>query len=91
MAPNVNPQKPTEVTITRAKGRPMLSWVGKKPLGRVTAFPAQAIERFSATTANTVPALGAGRYTLPAPPAGATVAVKVIDMLGEECVVRLTA
>ena len=37
--------------------------------------------------------LVAGRYTLPAPPAppaGATVAVKVIDMLGEECVVRLT-
>lgn len=26
----------------------MLSWVGKKPLGRVTAFPAQHIERFSA-------------------------------------------
>jgi hypothetical protein len=29
MAPNVNPPKPAEVTITRAKGRPMLSWVGK--------------------------------------------------------------
>lgn len=28
-----------------------------------------------------------GRYELPAPKAGATVAVKVIDMLGEECVV----
>lgn len=26
----------------------MLSWVGKKPLGRVTAFPAQNVERFSA-------------------------------------------
>ena len=45
-------QKPTDVTIARAKGRPMLSWVGKKPLGRVTAFPAQAIERFSATGAH---------------------------------------
>lgn len=44
-------KKPTEVTITRAKGRPMLSWVGKKPLGRVTAFPAQAVERFSADDA----------------------------------------
>jgi DNA modification methylase len=44
-------KKPTDVTIARAKGRPMLSWVGKKPLGRVTAFPAQAIERFSATSA----------------------------------------
>ena len=41
-------KKPTEVTITRAKGRPMLSWVGKKPLNRVTAFPAQHIERFEA-------------------------------------------
>lgn len=51
-------KKPTEVSITRAKGRPMLSWVGKKPLGRVTAFPAQAIERFSATDA--VPAQGLG-------------------------------
>ena len=61
MAPNVNPKKPTEVTITRAKGRPMLSWVGKKPLGRVTAFPAQAIERFSASNAsNAAPAQGLG-------------------------------
>lgn len=41
-------KKPTDVTVGRAKGRPMLSWVGKKPLGRVTAFPAQQIERFSA-------------------------------------------
>ena len=61
MAPNANPKKPTEVTITRAKGRPMLSWVGKKPLGRVTAFPAQAIERFSASNAsNAAPAQGLG-------------------------------
>lgn len=44
-------KKPTEVTVGRAKGRPMLSWVGKKPLGRVTAFPAQHIERFSADDA----------------------------------------
>ena len=51
-------KKPTDVTIARAKGRPMLSWVGKKPLGRVTAFPAQAIERFSATDA--APAQGLG-------------------------------
>ena len=44
-------KKPTDVTVGRAKGRPMLSWVGKKPLGRVAAFPAQHIERFSATDA----------------------------------------
>lgn len=30
-----------------------------------------------------------GRYELPASPAGTVVAVKVIDMLGEECVLRL--
>lgn len=44
-------KKPTDVAVGRAKGRPMLSWVGKKPLGRVTAFPAQHIERFSAEDA----------------------------------------
>ena len=44
-------KKPTDVTITRAKGRPMLSWVGKKPLGRVSAFPAQHVERYSAADA----------------------------------------
>lgn len=41
-------KKPTDVMVARAKGRPLLSWVGKKPLGCVTAFPAQHIERFSA-------------------------------------------
>ena len=44
-------KKQTDVTVGRAKGWPMLSWVGKKPLGRVTAFPAQHIERFSADDA----------------------------------------
>jgi hypothetical protein len=38
--------KKTEVKITAAKGRPMLVWVGKRPLARVTAFPAQHIETF---------------------------------------------
>ena len=36
----------TEVTITPAKGRPMLQWVGKRPLKRMTAFPAQTVEAF---------------------------------------------
>lgn len=49
--PTKTTKKPADVTINRAKGRPMLSWVGKKPLGRVTAFPAQHIERFSAADA----------------------------------------
>ena len=49
-------KKPTDVTVGRAKGRPMLSWVGKKPLGRVTAFPAQHVELFSADdVANQLP------------------------------------
>jgi len=38
--------KPAEVKVTAAKGRPMLTWVGKRPLSRVTAFPAQHIETF---------------------------------------------
>jgi DNA modification methylase len=35
-----------EVKITAAKGRPMLTWVGKRPLRHVTAFPAQLVETF---------------------------------------------
>lgn len=35
-----------DVIITQAKGRPMLSWVGKRALRSVTAFPAQHIETF---------------------------------------------
>ena len=50
------PTKPKEqVTIAKAKGRPMLSWVGKRPLRAVTAFPAQHVESFSAPSANKVP------------------------------------
>lgn len=37
---------PAEVRVTAAKGRPMLTWVGKRPLTRVTAFPAQHAETF---------------------------------------------
>ena len=36
-----------EVKITAAKGRPMLTWVGKRPLSRVTAFPAQHVETYA--------------------------------------------
>jgi len=35
-----------EVTIAAAKGRPMLTWVGKRPLRHVVAFPAQHVETF---------------------------------------------
>jgi DNA modification methylase len=34
------------VKITQAKGRPMLSWVGKHPLTQIIAFPYQHIETF---------------------------------------------
>lgn len=50
-----NTKKPKEVTVAKAKGRPMLTWVGKKPLARVRAYPAQAIERFDATAGKPVP------------------------------------
>jgi hypothetical protein len=36
-----------EIKISAAKGRPMLSWVGKRPLRHVTAFPAQHMETFN--------------------------------------------
>ncbi len=36
-----------QVRITQAKGRPMLSWVGKRPLREVRSFPAQLVERFA--------------------------------------------
>ena len=35
------------VQIAEAKGRPMLHWVGKRPLDYVTAFPAQLVETFN--------------------------------------------
>lgn len=45
--PAIEP-KPVKVNITAAKGRPMLTWVGKRPLSHVTAFPAQRVERHDA-------------------------------------------
>lgn len=46
--PTAPPQK-AEVKIAPAKGRPMLTWVGKRPLSHVTAFPAQRVETFDPT------------------------------------------
>lgn len=43
MANNTN-----DIKIGKAKGRPMLTWVGKKTLDKVTAYPAQKIESFNA-------------------------------------------
>ncbi|MBI2762942.1 MAG: site-specific DNA-methyltransferase [Chloroflexi bacterium] len=39
----------TSVPIAKAKGRPMLQWVGKRPLREVRSFPAQLVERFAST------------------------------------------
>jgi len=36
-----------KIEITAAKGRPMLTWVGKRPLRYVNAFPAQQIESYN--------------------------------------------
>ncbi len=55
-----NIKKPKDVAVTKAKGRPMLTWVGKKPLARVRAYPAQAIERFDATAGHPVSLQEAG-------------------------------
>lgn len=38
-----------EAEVSKVKGRPFLNWVGKKPLERVKAFPAQHIETFDPT------------------------------------------
>lgn len=38
------------VSIAEAKGRPMLHWVGKRPLDHVIAYPAQLVERFAPQT-----------------------------------------
>jgi len=45
---NDKPRSETRVEIKPAKGRPMLTWVGKKPLRHAIAYPAQLIESFSA-------------------------------------------
>ena len=41
---------PVRVEVARAKGRPRLSWVGKRPLREVQAFPSQLVERFAPET-----------------------------------------
>lgn len=54
--------KKLEVKITAAKGRPMLTWVGKRPLSHVTAFPAQLVERHDALNILGIPALDIESY-----------------------------
>jgi len=47
-----------KIKIGKAKGRPMLTWVGKRPLTSVKAYPAQHIETFSAGEGDLSHALG---------------------------------
>src|SRR3989304_839154 len=44
----LRPKNETRVEIKPAKGRPMLTWVGKKPLRHAIAYPAQLVETFHA-------------------------------------------
>lgn len=52
-----------EIPVAKAKGRPMLTWVGKKPLARVTAFPAQHIETVPVPQAAVGAKLGPADWT----------------------------
>lgn len=44
--PLMSEQPKPQVSIAAAKGRPMLTWVGKRPLRQLSVFPAQHIETF---------------------------------------------
>ena len=48
-APATAPTNGQDVKIEKAKGRPFLQWVGKKPLERVQAFPARLSEHYDPT------------------------------------------
>jgi DNA modification methylase len=37
----------SKVAVSEAKGRPLLTWVGKRPIREVIALPAQEVERFT--------------------------------------------
>lgn len=43
-----------QVTISAAKGRPMLTWVGKRPLHSINPFPGQHVETFAVPNAEKV-------------------------------------
>jgi len=42
-----------KIKLTPAKGRPMLHWIGKKPLTHLPVFSAQHIESFDPENENT--------------------------------------
>ncbi len=45
----------TSLKISKTKGRPMLSWVGKKPIEVVQDYPAQLVETFGTDKAPKLP------------------------------------
>jgi hypothetical protein len=48
-----------DVRIAAAKGRPMLTWVGKRPRSQITAFPSQHIESYPTPPGSAVPSAAA--------------------------------
>ena len=44
-----------KIKVTPAKGRPMLHWVGKRPLDYVKGFPVQLVEVFDPLNAAKIP------------------------------------
>lgn len=74
-------QTETTVNITSAKGRPMLTWVGKRPLTQVTAFPAQLVEVFDPanTQRHSVPTKSGSESK----PGGSTQMLKQVQHDGE--------
>jgi DNA modification methylase len=49
--------KTNEVQIKPAKGRPMLTWVGKRPLRNIMAYPAQLVETYGTGNEKITPSL----------------------------------
>ena len=47
MTQNQSENEEAQLALSGVKGRPMLVWVGKRPLRHVTAFPAQHVETFA--------------------------------------------
>ena len=54
-------ERKAKVNVTPAKGRPMLTWVGKRPLSHVTVFPTQLVEYHDALKGALRTRLGSGR------------------------------
>lgn len=75
------------VQLSKAKGRPMLQLVGKRPLREVRSFPAQLMERLTTTVPRRQDLVdGTSRIQRSAGEAR-PVALRITDMLGEEVLV----